>query len=199
MVRCLLEPVPHMNRQGAAMSCGKYCLKSLLMWWHDKCTNNGYLHGRTTQVKIPTQKTGFLGIKKVIGFGPENYPHFDTLLVGLKKPKTFGGWITMVQANGPILVGGPDAGTSCEGYNHSLLIVGGQEDLGGQFLFYLDPIHGNPDGGYEEIEYNRIDAQLEEDVFVATYNIRELLQGGHDYFTPKSSIPGEMFLFSNTR
>lgn len=150
MVAFSIDPLPDMERQVYGpggiihdLTCGRYCLKSLLKYWHERAGN-----GRITRLNL-TGAVPFLA--NWYGFSPlHDYEHAYALLRHRNGvPPTRAVWLHALLAHGPIILMGRGIGGGFAGFGpfpairHSILLTGIRTDDANATFRYLDPLMGN--------------------------------------------------------
>jgi len=126
------------------LTCGRYCLKSLLKYWHEKA---GMGHVTRLTLEAPAST-----LSHWAGYDAWNdYQHAAELLVhDTSKPNTARGWeLRLIYAKGPIIIGGRGVGAAFQGFwgygaiPHAILLTGINPANVNATFEYLDPLRGN--------------------------------------------------------
>jgi len=145
----LCNPMPDMQDQrlfGGRIrglinpQCGRFCLKSLLKYWHEKRTREV-----VTRVKFAKAESRSA---RLYGYHPWfDYQHAADILIIEQKstetmPASSAAWERKLQAaDGPIIVNGDGVGAAASFIGHFILVVGA--DSGTDVVKFLDPLRGN--------------------------------------------------------
>jgi hypothetical protein len=156
-------------------TCGRYCLKSLLKYWHEKKEGGS----RATRLAIAKPTSGW---GNWIGYDAyDDYPHAKELLVESgEKPSSVIAWHELLTRVGPIILAGNGLGAASSWVGHYILLVGVDTDSKVETFYYLDPLVGNvlKKAAWEPMQ-NRIEACL----VYAQSDISRKLDRSNRYFT----------------
>lgn len=185
----LIDPVPDMESQKYGpwglihdLTCGRYCLKSLLKYWHEKAGM-----GRVTRLTLPDPTSR---LRHWMGYDAwENYQHARLLLQQSVKPLNAAGWESLIRNNakGPIILTGGGIGGAWRGIGgygaigHVVLLIGVDANAG--TFTYLDPLTGNT---RQQEPIAGMHARIDQQVTYARPNtmLREIGRAyGHPYYT----------------
>lgn len=177
----LVTPMPHMEYQrllGGYIpglidpTCGRYCLKSLLKYWHEKKTG---AHVTRLTIDKPAKT-----VSDWIGFDPhDDYQGAaDILVESYTKPTSKASWEQKLRQAGPIIISGSGIGTAARFVGHYILLVGINPDSDTETFYYLDPLVGN------EVRTSPWTMQdsITNILVHATSDIQQKLDHGHRYF-----------------
>ncbi len=178
-----INPIPDMECQRigllADLTCGRYCLKSLLKYWHQKSGRP-----RADRITIPKPASR---LKDWMAYDPMgDYQHAAALLVAPNTmPTTMLGWEQlMTRVDGPIILGGTGLGGAFAGLGpipgvpHAILLIGANA-ASGNFM-YLDPLVGNvPQTVPFQPMQNRIDDLVHSQPDIAA----KISVANHPYYT----------------
>lgn len=119
-------------------TCGRYCLKSLLKYWHEQKQEGE----RVTRIALQKPKSF---IRNWTGFDAYNdYPYADDILVKTRdKPESLEAWQALLMQVGPIIICGKGIGSASRFAGHYLLLLGIDPDNEKDSFYYLDPLEGN--------------------------------------------------------
>lgn len=142
----IINPIPDMEYQrllGGIIpglidpTCGRYCLKSLLKYWHEKRGQR-----RATRINIVPPESGW---GDWVAYDAYNdYPHAKDILVRSGyKPGSPNAWEEhLVNLQGPIILAGKGLGDAASFVGHYILLVGVFPETPNATFHYLDPLVG---------------------------------------------------------
>lgn len=182
-----IDPIPDMECQRYGpfglipdLTCGRYCLKSLLKHWHEKAGL-----GRVTRLTLPAPASR---LRPWAMYDPyTDYQHAPALLVhDGSRPNSRQGWeLRLIYAKGPIIVSGRGIGAAFAGIGgygalaHSILLVGVDSANVNATFEYLDPLRGNAIQTAPWTMQARIDS--------------DLVYAQHDITTKLAANPGQYY------
>lgn len=184
----MINPVPDMECQRYGpfgmvpdLTCGRYCLKSLLKYWHEKT-----FHVRINRLELPRPAST---LSHWIGYDPwTDYQHGQALMFQANKPQNRQDWEALItRVAGPIILTGDGIGHAFRGLGpipacgHVILLIGVDGASANQTFTYLDPLVGNA----PQVEsFAAMDPRIDQEVTYAKPWIRDLLsQPNHGYYT----------------
>lgn len=156
-------------------TCGRYCLKSLLKYWHEK--KQGGVRATRLTIAKPTSGWG-----DWIGYDAyDDYPHAKELLVESgDKPSSKQAWIELLMRVGPIILAGSGLGAAASFVGHYILLVGVDTDSKNEMFHYLDPLVGNQ---VKTAAWEPMQERIEACLVYAQHDISTKLNRSNKYFT----------------
>jgi|GEM_PF-3444699 len=178
----MINPIPNMEYQrllGGYIpglidpTCGRYCLKSLLKYWHEKQGGT-----RATRLSITPPTSGW---GDYIGFDAyDDYPHAKDLLVESgDKPASSDSWEELLMRVGPIILAGSGLGQAASWVGHYILLVGVDSSSKTQTFYYLDPLVGDK---VQTAAWLPMQQRIVNCLVYAQSDIATKLNRGHKYF-----------------
>ena len=191
-----IDPIPDMECQYRGpggfipdLTCGRYCLKSLLKYWHQKAGR-----GRITRLEIPPPKNKQAywvqnQIANWVGYDFwTDYEHAQDLMWQADRPADAAAWLKLIrEVGGPLLLTGPGIGGAYKGMwpipavGHVILLIGVNTDHPAS-LEYLDPLVGNL---MRAETLAAMDGHIDDKVTCTKPGmVRKITMPGQTYYTP---------------
>jgi hypothetical protein len=184
----LIDPIPDMEYQRYGpfglvpdLTCGRYCLKSLLKYWHYKAAGE-----RVTRLELPRPAST---LRHWMGYDPwDDYQHSHALLRQSQKPADARAWEALITyARGPIIVSGDGIGRAFRGagpipaIGHVVLLIGVDANNRHTTFIYLDPLVGNAvqTASFADM-HHRIDTPV---TYARSTIVRDLSAANHAFYT----------------